>query len=110
MTLGALISRLQHANDAALTIGALGDLVLYAEVTAGAARHGETPGEYLAASAGQFASFAANADWMRLVGAVERASDPGQAAMRCILEWAIARDLASDTLADGCACTAPNAD
>ena len=88
MLLGALISRLENERDASDTLEALGDLVLYAEVATAAAAFDESPGEYLAASVGHFASAADDEAWMGLVGAMERAEDPGRGAyITNVLPW-----------------------
>ncbi|MGE0768510.1 MAG: hypothetical protein AB7L90_18815 [Hyphomicrobiaceae bacterium] len=96
MTLGALIARLETEEDATAMIEALCDLVLYAEIAAAAERYGETPGEYLASCVGQFAAGATDEDWLGLIAAVERTTDPGKAAIGRILRWAIARDQAHE--------------
>ncbi|MGE0700246.1 MAG: hypothetical protein AB7O57_14205 [Hyphomicrobiaceae bacterium] len=106
MHLGALIARLEDERDATRTIEALSDLVLHAEVAAAAEHFGESPGAYLSASVGQFASAAADEEWLALVAAMERADDPGRAAIVRILRWAMARDqteLAAQP--SGCTCT-----
>lgn len=92
MHLGALISRLENETDATETMVALGDLALFTEVVTAAERFDETPGQYLAASVGLFASAAGDEDWMSLVAAMERADDPGRAAITRILRWALVRD------------------
>lgn len=108
MHLGALIARLENENDAAETMEALGDAVLYAEASAAAQRYGESPGEYLAASVGQYAAEAGDEEWLGLVAAMERAADPGRAAIVRILKWAMARDTAvtAETCGTGCSCSA----
>ena len=106
MHLGALIARLENGSDATATIEALGDLVLYADVAAAAEQLGETPGEYLAASVGQFASAAADEAWLSLVAAMERAEDPSRAAIAQILRWAMSREPAeASPCAGNCSCT-----
>lgn len=96
MFLGALIARLDNESDASATIEALGDLVLFTEIATAAEKYGETPGEYLASSVGQFAAEAADDDWLDLITAMERAADPGKAAICRISRWAIARDQAAE--------------
>lgn len=97
MHLGTLITRLQSEHDASEAMAVLGDVVLFASVSSVAERYGETPGEYLAASVGQFAAAARDEDWMSLIAAMEHAVDPGQTAMARILRWALARDLSAST-------------
>jgi hypothetical protein len=92
MHLGALIARLENEQDASATIEGLGDLVLYAEVAKAASSFDESPGQYLAASVGEFASAADDEEWMALIAAMERSEEPGRAAITRILRWAMARD------------------
>lgn len=106
MLLGALIARLQDEHHAAETLEALGDLVLYAEVATAAAASDETPGGYLAASVDHFAAAADDEAWMGLVAAMERAEDPGRAAIDRILRWALARQPKDVEASPGpCSCT-----
>jgi hypothetical protein len=105
MQLGALITRLENEHDAAEMLEAFGDPFLFAEASAAAERYGETPGEYLAASVGQFAAVAGDEDWMGLIATMERADDPGRAAISRILRWALARDVAdAAAFSTGCSC------
>ncbi len=92
MDLGVLLARLETDQTAAHALEALGDIVVYSQVASQAERYGEEPGQYLAASAGLFAAAAGDEAWLALVAAMERAHDPGQAAMLHIAKWAIARD------------------
>ena len=105
MLLGALISRLENERDASDTLEALGDLVLYAEVATAAAAFDESPGEYLAASVGHFASAADDEAWMGLVGAMERAEDPGREAIVRIVRWALVHEPVSSAPPARCSCT-----
>lgn len=106
MDLGVLFARLETEQSTADALEALGDLVIYSEVASAAERYGEQPGEYLAASAGQFAAMAEDEAWLALVAAMERAPDPGQAAMHYIVQWAIARDASPAIEAHSCSCEA----
>jgi hypothetical protein len=106
MQLGALIARLENESDASRMIEALGDLVLYSRVSAAAEHYGETPGQYLAASAGQFATSGGDEEWLGLVAAVERSEDPGRAAISRILSWALLRESPdADAGVDDCSCS-----
>lgn len=102
MLLGAMMHRLEHEPDAAVVFEALDDLVLVTEVTALAARFGETPGAYAAAAVARFSSRAADEDWLRLVSALERADDPARALLAVMLRWAMARDAGADLSECGC--------
>jgi len=105
MFLGTLIAQLENERYATDMLEALGDLVLYAEVAAAADAFDETPGAFLAASVGQFAGTADDDAWMGLVGAMERAEDPGRAAIVRILRWALAHEpVATASSQGGCSC------
>jgi hypothetical protein len=105
MHFGNLIARLENEPDATQMIEALGNLVLYAEASAAAGRYGETPGEYLAASVGQFAAHAGDEEWLGLIAKMERADDPSRAAISYILRWALAHDPADTMVSStGCSC------
>ncbi len=92
MQLGELISRLEDESDAAAALEALGDIVLLAEVEAERVAHDETPGEYAANASRRFAAMAGSEDWLALMNAMERADDPGRAALAGMLRWALKRD------------------
>lgn len=94
MLLGTLIAKLEDEACATDFIAVLGDLVLYAEIVAAAERFDETPGAYLAASVGEFAAAAADEEWVSLIATVERAEDPGRAAIQRIVRWAMAHESA----------------
>lgn len=106
MHLGTLLSRLADDTNAADAIAALGDLVLYADVEAMGASHGETPGQYLAGAARRFADRADHESWLALMDAMGRSDDPAQAALAAMLKWSLARDRTA-TLVEthsGCRC------
>ena len=96
MHLGTLITRLGNEADAALALEALGDIVLYTEVVEMGERFGEAPGDYVAAAARRFAAAAGDEDWLGLVSAIERAPQPGAAALDRMLRWALSRDAADE--------------
>ena len=92
MDLGLLITHLESEQNAGEALAALGDLMLYAEVLATGARFDEGPGCYAAGAVGRFAGAAGDAEWVTLLGAMERAEQPGQAFLRHAIKWALARD------------------
>lgn len=92
MNLGTLMTHLSHETDAAAALDALGDLLLLQEVTAMGERHDEAPGEYVANASRRFAAQAGDEDWLALMTAMERADDPGRAALDRMLQWALVRD------------------
>ncbi len=92
MNLGTLISRLEDESQGAAALEALGDIVLFSEVREMADAFGETIGGYVATSAGRFAAGAGDETWLSLIGAIERAPQPGQTALRRMLRWALDSD------------------
>lgn len=96
MHLGTLIARLECEDNATTALEALGDIVLFAAVSAAGSRYEEAPGAYVAGAVARFAAGAGDEDWVGLIGHIERADDPGQAALVRMLQWALARD-ASDS-------------
>ncbi len=92
MHLGTLIARLESEDNAALALQALGDIVLFTAVSEAAERYEETAEAYVAGAVARFSEGAADEDWVGLIGHIERAEDPGQAALVRMLQWALARD------------------
>lgn len=92
MHLGTLIARLEREDNAAMALQALGDLVLFTAIAEAGSRYGETPGAYVTGAIARFADSAGDEDWVGLIGHIERAEDPGQAALSRMLQWALARD------------------
>lgn len=92
MNLGRLMKRLEDESDAAEALAALGDIRLFAAVVEMGERYEETPAEYVANASRRFASLASGEDWMALMTAMDRAEDPGKAALSRMLDWSLARD------------------
>lgn len=92
MELGSLITRLSDEGAAGEALQAIGDLVLFARVSEMAGRYGEPPEAYVAASVRSFADSADDEAWIGLVGSIGRSTDPGDAALRRMLEWALSAD------------------
>lgn len=92
MHLGNLLARLQDNGDAGMALDALGDIVLYAQVTSMGDRFDESPGAYTAAAINRFAAGASDENWLGLVGAIERSDDPARAALSHMLQWALRQD------------------
>jgi hypothetical protein len=111
MHLGTLIARLEHENNAAMALEALGDIVLFTAVSEAGSRHEESPGAYAAGAVARFADGAGDEDWVGLIGHIERAEDPGHAALVRMLQWALARDAvdAAGAQQTACSCGAPHA-
>ena len=94
MHLGILLEKLRRNEDATLTLGALNDIVLYTEIARMCDAFDESPGEYVAAAASNFANLASDEDWMRLITAMERSDDAGTTVLTVVARWALARDRA----------------
>lgn len=93
MALGDLIRDLTDEDVAAEALLACGDLTLRLRVDAVAPRFGESPGDYAAGAVRRFSSAAGDEDWLALMNRIERASDPGHACIRHMIEWALQEDL-----------------
>lgn len=109
MNLGQLIAALDDERHGEGALEALGDIVLLTEVRNMSALWGESVGAYIAASAGRFAAAAGDETWLSLVGAMERAEEPGKLAMQRILRWALDDDTkrlsgGADEAHSGCTC------
>lgn len=94
MHLGTLIARLESEDNAAMALQALGDIVLFTAVSEAGARYEESPGAYVAGAVARFSDGAGDEDWVGMIGHIELAEDPGQAALVRMLQWALARDAA----------------
>jgi len=101
MHLGNLIAQLERDDDATAALEALGDVVLFTRVCATAERFEETPGAYVGGAVRRFAAAASSEDWLDLVGALGRTSDPGRVTLERILVWSIARDETQGGLEEG---------
>lgn len=113
MTLGDMIAALEEEDTGASMLGALGDIVLFSEVRAMGEAYGETVGAYVATSARRFAASAGDETWLSMIGAMERAPEPGQTALHRILRWALDQDAreisgAAGTPAHACTCGGGN--
>ncbi|HEX4893460.1 MAG TPA: hypothetical protein VFV47_09240 [Hyphomicrobiaceae bacterium] len=105
MLLGELLSKLEGEDDAGEALGALGDIVLFAEVQSMGERYGEAPGEYVAGAASRFAASAGDEDWLTLMGAIDRSDAPLQSALRLILRWSLDKDARGDQATAHAACS-----
>lgn len=106
MQLGTLIRRLENERDAGEALAAIGDLVLYAEVSAMGERFEESPPAYAAGAVARYAAGAGDEEWVTLLGALERTDDPGHAFLTRALRWALTRDAADvaspEQVPEGC--------
>jgi hypothetical protein len=101
MHLGTLIAELQHEPEAAAALHAIGDVVLFARISEMAHDLELAPGEYVSDSVSRFANAAGDDAWLGLIATIERAPDPGSAALKRMLEWALQTDTASTRDTDG---------
>lgn len=108
MQLGTLMDHLAFEEDAVAALGALGDIVLFAEVRTMGERYDESPGEYVANAARRFAALGSDEDWLNLMTVMERSQDPARAALERILRWALKADAAQASPPQHAGCTCGN--
>lgn len=89
MLLGDLIGELGHAAGAMETLVSLDDLSLLLRVEAAAGERGLTAGEFAANAVTVFSSEASDDDWVSLVGAMGKTSDPGHVCLKRMIEFAL---------------------
>jgi hypothetical protein len=92
MILSDILRRFDDPSVVAAAVMEFGHLSLLAVAETKAATHGETLGEYAAASVRLFSNEANDDDWVALMAAMGRADDPGAICLRFMLEWAVARE------------------
>lgn len=101
MTLGAILANLRDEDAAGAALAALDDIVLYAQVQACGAEHAESPGEYACGAVRRFSNLASSEDWLSLMTAIERSSDPARTTLEKMVRWSLLKDAASGN--DHCA-------
>lgn len=109
MNLGNLITSLQQEAHGESALEAIGDIVLLTEVREMGTAFGEGIGAYVATSAQRYAALAGDEEWLTLIGAMERADEPGKTALKRMLRWALDRDAheiqhADEPQSQGCSC------
>jgi hypothetical protein len=77
MQLGDLISRFADEAEAEEALLALSDLALLANLRIRAEANGLPLGAYAAMAVNRYAADASDEEWVTLIGAMGRASDPG---------------------------------
>jgi hypothetical protein len=106
MTLGAILATLRDEGAADEALAALNDIVLYAQVQACGAQHGESPGEYACGAVRRFSNLASSEDWLALMTAIERSDDPARTTLERMLRWSLLQDAKTASNADtGHSCT-----
>ncbi|MCB1502483.1 MAG: hypothetical protein KDK07_22340 [Bauldia sp.] len=83
--LGRLIASLDDPAVAPALLGVLNDAALSARLAAAVDATGEPPAEVLASAIHGFIETASDDLWTQLIGIMNRADDPGLAAVRAIL-------------------------
>ncbi len=105
MQLGEIIRTFSEETRADEALLACGDLALVARIGEAAGRYDETVGEYAAGAVRRFANLASGEDWLALMGAIERADDPGFCCLTHMLHWSLKTDEAASTPAHAaCGC------
>jgi hypothetical protein len=84
--LGNLIASLEDPRVAMGLVEAFDEPVLLTRLAAAAEASGRLPAEILGSAVRNFLDTASDDHWTQLIGLMNRAKDPGLAAMRAILE------------------------
>jgi hypothetical protein len=90
--LGRLIDELEHPDVAARVLANLDAPALTARLAAAAASVGLSPEAALTEVVRGFVDEASDDQWVQLIGILNRADDPGTAAVRAILDISLPRD------------------
>lgn len=91
MLLGDVISQFSNGGVTEEVVLGLSDLVLLAELRAQAEANGCDLGTYAAAAVNRYASEASDEEWVSLMGAMNRAQDPGSAYLERALAFMLRR-------------------
>lgn len=94
MLLGTLLKQLQDDRFAADTLFALGDITLSGRAAQAGAPYGENAGEYAASACARFSGGASDEDWLALMTALEKGTDPAATCLRTMVDWSIRTDAA----------------
>jgi len=87
--LGNLIASLDDPKAAMAIIAAIDEPALAVRLTAAADASGCSPADIVGSAVRNFVDTASDDLWTQLIGIMNRAQDPGLAAMRAILEKAL---------------------
>ncbi len=112
MQLGEVIRQFSDEANAAEALLACGDLALIAQVHSAASGYDETVGDYTAGAVRRFAFAAGDEDWLKLMTALERAADPGMAALATMVRWSVDMDRrhGEGKESQGCSCGSGHGD
>ena len=89
MLLGDLLARFETPSFAEETVLALGDLALLARMQAQADAEGQGLGAFAQDAMRRFAAGATDEEWVTLLGALARASDPGAVCLTFAFKQAV---------------------
>ncbi|MDG4880451.1 hypothetical protein [Mesorhizobium sp. WSM4884] len=84
--LGDIIASLEDPKAAMAIVSAFEEPALAARLTAAADQSGRSPADIVGSAVRNFVDTASDDLWTQLIGIMNRAQDPGLAAMRAILE------------------------
>lgn len=89
MLLGDVIIKFEDEAFVNETLFELDDLALTAQVVASAVESNVSAGEFATQSIGQFVNGASDEEWLRLIGLMSRAENPGRVFLRRVLSNAL---------------------
>lgn len=89
MLLGDVIARFEDETAALETLMGLNDLALLAQVEIAAEAAALTTGEFATHAVQVFSTRASDEDWVSLIGVMGRTTDPGEACLRRMIEFAL---------------------
>ncbi|MFG1230553.1 hypothetical protein [Xanthobacter wiegelii] len=106
MLLGTLLKQLQDGRFAEEILFSLGDVTLAARAEAAGAPFGEGAADYAAAACARFSNGASDEDWLALMTALEKGTDPAATCLSAMMEWALKADAsAAASQEGGCGCS-----
>ena len=92
MLLGAIMTQFQDEETAADALLSLGDIILLAQVEAARQAHDESVGAYVSGAAQRFSRQASDEDWLGLMTALERTSNPAASCLTTMVRWSMTQD------------------
>lgn len=92
MNLGEIMQMFDDEQIVERLLPELGDESWRARAASLAQARGEELVSYAGAAIDRFAAGAGDEDWLSLIGAINRAGDPGALCLRRMIDWAMARD------------------
>lgn len=104
MLLGEIIRDFSQETKATEALLSCNDISLLAQVGEAADRYEETVGEYAAGAVRRFANLATSEDWLSLMNAIERATDPGIDCLTVMMKWSLRQDQPPEPAHAGCTC------